>query len=380
MFKLACLTTAVGVSAVKVEVASHSHGFLHVAGGSSDDEEAKNLAKPLSFHQKLLVCNAYPSEDGEGMVLAKNGVSLKSHENLAYNSCKYVDGKIFNKDRVSFALQKSGVEGTFEVDELPASDSVLLLIAQKRDAGATALMSFQSFAFPAADPRSNDAQVAFINTIPDTDDSERIRMSDDAKNVMQKASREEDVLFNRVYVIDQGEYKVDIVGGQYYEHEKKKAEETKKADEKKAEETKKHAAEEKKHAAEETKAHQLAQKKDEHKAEKKVEKVEKKAEKKVGEKKVEKKADEKKTEKKVEEKKVEKKEAKSKKIAFLQEAASASTERFFTSKNIGVQLQAGQDYVILQTGTAENPTLIAFPGPPQSAGIVGFFKRMFSWI
>ncbi len=110
---------ATGACAVKVDLKSKFAGL-------NADAEEKNLAKPLTFHQKLLVCNAYPSD--EGMVISKNAVHLASNEALPYNSCKYVDGKVFNKDRVNFSFQKAGIEGTFEVDELPSSDSVLLLI------------------------------------------------------------------------------------------------------------------------------------------------------------------------------------------------------------------------------------------------------------
>jgi len=330
------LTTAAllasGACAVKVDLKSKFAGL-------NADAEEKNLAKPLTFHQKLLVCNAYPAD--EGMVISKNSVHLASEEALPYNSCKYVDGKVFNKDRVNFSMQKAGIEGSFEVDELPSSDSVLLLIAQKRDAGKTDLMSFQSFAFPAADPNSNDAQVAFINTVPDTDKSERIRMADaaHAKSLSYSktaASREEDVLFNRVYVIESGNYDVDIVGGQFYNAEKAKviaAEEAKDAPAKAADAPAKAAA----HKA------PVA-----HKAE---------AKKVVA--------------------------APAKKASLLQ-VAREKLANFHTSKKISIDLERGQDYVILQTGSAENPTLIAFPGRQQPTGIVGFFKaayhKMFSWI
>jgi len=326
------LTTAAllvtGASAVKVDLKSKFAGL-------NADVEEKNLAKPLTFHQKLLVCNAYPSD--EGMVISKNSVHLASNEALPYNSCKYVDGKVFNKDRVNFAMEKAGIEGTFEVDELPSSDSVLLLIAQKRDAGKTDLMSFQSFAFPAADPNSNDAQVAFINTIPDTDKSERIRMSDaaHAKSLSYSktsASREEDVLFNRVYVIESGNYDVDIVGGQFYNAEKAKV----------------IAAEQAKDAPKVVSAHKAPS--PAHKAEKVAHKDAKVAPKKVS----------------------------------LLQIAREKLANFHTSKKISIDLERGQDYVILQTGSAESPTLIAFPGIQQPTGIVGFFKaayhRMFSWI
>jgi hypothetical protein len=323
---------ATGACAVKVDLKSKFAGL-------NADAEEKNLAKPLTFHQKLLVCNAYPSD--EGMVISKNAVHLASNEALPYNSCKYVDGKVFNKDRVNFSFQKAGIEGTFEVDELPSSDSVLLLIAQKRDAGKTDLMSFQSFAFPAADPNSNDAQVAFINTIPDTDKSERIRMSDaaHAKSLSYSktaASREEDVLFNRVYVIESGSYDVDIVGGQFYNSEKAKVIAAEQASQAKA-------------VVAPTPVHKDAPK---HKDAKHA--VAAKAE-----------------------------AHKPKKTSLLQ-IAREKLANFHTSKKISIDLERGQDYVILQTGGSENPTLIAFPGRQQPTGIVGFFKsayhRMFSWI
>eukprot|EP00971_Amphidinium_carterae_P203965 4047637-Amphidinium_carterae.1 len=38
-------------------------------------------------------------------------------------------------------------QGTFEIGELPQTDSVLLLVLERRDA-RTSLVGFQSFAFP----------------------------------------------------------------------------------------------------------------------------------------------------------------------------------------------------------------------------------------
>ena len=80
-------------------------------------------------------------------------------------------------------------------------------------------------------------------------------------------------------------------------------------------------------------------------------------------------------------KKEEKKDAK--KVSLVQ-TSDAVLKNFHTSKKIEMQLERGQDYVILQTGTAENPVLIAFPGEAQPTGFVGFFKnmyhKMFNWI
>ena len=150
------------------------------------------------------------------------------------------------------------------------------------------------------------------------------------------ASREEDVLFNRVYVIESGSYDVDIVGGQFYNSEKAKVIAAEQASQAKAvvaptpvhKDVPKHK--DAKHA--------VAAKGEAHKP---------------------------------------------KKTSLLQ-IAREKLANFHTSKKISIDLERGQDYVILQTGGSENPTLIAFPGRQQPPGIVGFFKsayhRMFSWI
>ena len=98
-------------------------------------------------------------------------------------------------------------------------------------------------------------QVAFINAVPNADENERIRMSDSTKRFTKEAVREEDVKFDRVYVIESGKYDVDIVGGKFYNEEKK--------------ELAKKEAEAKKPKAVE---HKLIAKKDSKKVEKKAEK------------------------------------------------------------------------------------------------------------
>lgn len=186
----------VGKAQAKVEVSSRAKA------SSGTKEVEKPMTAPISFHQKLMVCNAYP---GGPAKIRRNGVELKSKEALPFSQCRYVDGKIYAEDRISFQFNE-GVEGTFEVDELPKSDSVLLLIVQKRDSSATDdLLAFQSFAFPSSAQGGNDAQVAFLNAVAD-DHETSLQIAEQGKKV--GSAREETVLFNRVYAIENGQYDV----------------------------------------------------------------------------------------------------------------------------------------------------------------------------
>lgn len=158
---------------------------------------------PISFHQSLLVCNTCAG--WEGVEILKNDAHTKSQQALNSNACRYVDGKIFKQDRISFKFTKEGASGTFVVDDLPDSDSVLLLVVQRR--AKTNLLSFQSFAFAPNASNQPGAQVAFLNSVAGDEDT-RVRMSD--KKSKTSATREEQVLFNRVYSIDAGAYEVAL--------------------------------------------------------------------------------------------------------------------------------------------------------------------------
>jgi len=144
----------------------------------------------------------------------KNNIPTKNKDPLAFNECRYVDGKIYSEDRINFLFDKESVKGTFEIDELPESDSVLLLIVQRKPEKDADLVSFQSFAFAPSDSlgdgTSTDAQVAFLNTVGG-DAETRLRMSDSPNGDRKKATREEQVLFNHVYAIEEGNYSMSLL-------------------------------------------------------------------------------------------------------------------------------------------------------------------------
>jgi len=186
IFVLAALVTA-------TEAVSKGKGLL----------AANGVIKPLKFDRKFLVCNAYPSD--KPTKISKNNVPLEGADSLNFQSCQYVSQEVLPKDKLDFEVQEAGIQGTFEVGDLPDNDAVLLLVVQKRD-GHSPLMSFQSFAFP-MNPKDTEAHLAVIDasSLPKTN----LRIRDHSNDVKKKA-REEELIFNRIYALDSGNYDVSV--------------------------------------------------------------------------------------------------------------------------------------------------------------------------
>lgn len=171
--------------------------------GSKGLLAVKGVVKPLKFDRRFLVCNAYPSE--YMTKISKNSVPLAGAASLSFQSCQYVSQELLPKDKLDFEVPEAGIQGTFEVGDLPDSNAVLLLVVQKRDAKSP-LMSFQSFAFP-MNGKGNEAHVAVIDasSLPKTN----LNIRDHPKNLKQKA-RVEELIFNRIYALDSGNYDVSV--------------------------------------------------------------------------------------------------------------------------------------------------------------------------
>lgn len=164
------------------------------------------VVKALHFDRRFLVCNAYPSDSPAK--LSKNGAPLEGASTLGFKQCQYVASNVLPKDKIDFELESAGIQGTFEVSDLPDTDAVLLLVVQKRDASSS-LMAFQSFAFP-INPNSEEAHIAVIDASTNTP-KEHLKISDAPKDPKGKASQEE-LMFNRIYALDSGVYQVSLGG------------------------------------------------------------------------------------------------------------------------------------------------------------------------
>jgi len=163
-----------------------------------------SLVKPLKFDQKLLVCNAYPSKSA--VSVSKNGQTLGGAAMLGFQQCKYTTTGVLAKDKIDFMLADAGIEGTFEVGDLPQTDAVLLLVLQKHD-DHSPLMAFQSFAFP---PNSG-ADEAHVAVIDATVGSGKAHLQIADRPIQGDAKRVEELSFNRVYALDQGRYDLAVL-------------------------------------------------------------------------------------------------------------------------------------------------------------------------
>merc|ERR1719324_1522646 len=126
---------------------------------------------------------------------------------LGFRQCRYAPMNLLAKDKLDFKLNDAGIEGTFEVGDLPQTDSVLLLVVQKRDARSP-LMAFQSFAFPQNSGR-NDAHVAVIDATPGSSKA-HLKIADRPLQQGAKALVEE-LSFNRIYALEKGKYDVSVL-------------------------------------------------------------------------------------------------------------------------------------------------------------------------
>jgi len=175
-----------------------------------------DLITPLKIDQKLLVCNAYPSKSS--VEVQRNGHDLLGgvKDGLGFKECRYVESRVQKFDRLEFAFRDVEVAGTFEVGDLPASNALLLLVLEKRNASHN--MGFQSFAFPSTSD-ANTAQLAVINAVHGSsthlqmEDHDEEDVNPDRKVKKQVApKRSEQLNFDRVYSVEQGDYDACITG------------------------------------------------------------------------------------------------------------------------------------------------------------------------
>lgn len=213
MMKPACLAVVFLLAGAEAIVA-RKHGSLRKPEPESSPE-SKSVVKPLTFDQRLLVCNAYPhktpvkvSKNSGQKVLAKEG-------GLGFKECEYSAATVKAHDKLDFELADLGVEGTFEVGDLPESDAVLLLVLERRDEKSS-VVSFQSFAFPSSKEGESDAaQVAVIDTFKGASKFPHLKMQDhsDAKDAKKEGAskRVEELNFNRVYAVEEGSYDASVM-------------------------------------------------------------------------------------------------------------------------------------------------------------------------
>jgi hypothetical protein len=115
-----------------------------------------------------------------------------------------------SKDKLDFVFANSGIQGSFEIGNLPDTEALLLLVIEKRDP-VSPLVAFQSYAFP-AHTKGTNAQLAVIDTFKGNSSFPHLRMEDhvNIKEPKTISKRIEQLKFNRIYAIEEGSYDASI--------------------------------------------------------------------------------------------------------------------------------------------------------------------------
>lgn len=158
-----------------------------------------SVVKPMSVHQTLLVCNAYPNESPlEAIVADQKG---PSNDIIPFGDCQNVGARVKTGDRLDLSLHGASIKGTFEVGALPQADAQLLVVPYKRK--GSPLIHFQSFAFPIHADGKN-AQLALFDTFAGNTTDMQLRIKSHA--APQKIPETMD--FDRVFSVASGVYEV----------------------------------------------------------------------------------------------------------------------------------------------------------------------------
>jgi len=205
---LACPAAAVVWAGKAAGGSGHGRAFRPAEGGLAAED---GVIKPFRFDQRLLICNAYPSESP--MVVKKNDKEVLADEGhaIAFRECRFVTGQLSPHDKLEMSLRDMEIHGAFEVeDELPAGDAILLLVLEKRE--GSSIVSFQSLAFPTTTNNKGDVQLAVIDPFQETASARRLHMEDhiSGKEEQTISKRVEELSFNRVYSIEAGVYDASV--------------------------------------------------------------------------------------------------------------------------------------------------------------------------
>lgn len=154
------------------------------------------ISNKLEFETKLRICNAYP--------YAKDSQVQVFDLDIPYKQCQEMHKHVREGDQIDFfTMGKKILVGSFEIQEVPQQDSLMLLVIQPHDSTSTGV-AFQSHAFA----NTADAQVALLDGSVGEKRDSLVEIRDDLPVTSRYKSRTEKLRFNSVVAIHPGFYKV----------------------------------------------------------------------------------------------------------------------------------------------------------------------------
>jgi len=165
---------------------------------------ASSLIRGLEFKHRLRVCNAYPYSGALDLYRGKEMLTGPNTpgDTMPYKACEDFKAQLKAGDKLEFKVGDA-MAGTFSISDLPNNDAVLLLVIYRHDTLSTAV-SFESHVFA----NLLNAQVAVIDTYKGSGKSV-MKIKDSDKS---KSARTEDLRYDSVVALNQGEYQVTLVG------------------------------------------------------------------------------------------------------------------------------------------------------------------------
>lgn len=159
--------------------------------------DQKTIATELKFDTKIRICNAYP--------FVKDAVQVFDQE-LPYKTCAEVEKSLKEGDQIDFfTMQRQILLGSFEVQEMPQQNSMLLLVIQPHDSTSSGV-AFQSHAFAS----SHDPQLALLDGYVSDGAKSAVDFVDIRDQGSSQDSRKEELRFNSVVAVHPGAYEVGL--------------------------------------------------------------------------------------------------------------------------------------------------------------------------
>lgn len=156
----------------------------------------KYIATELKFETQLRICNAYP--------YAKEAVQVFD-SSVAYGKCVEVSKEVKAGEQIDFfTMKKQILIGSFEVQEVPQQNTLLLLVIQPHDSQSTGI-AFQSHAYANVE----DPQIALLDAYVGADvNTSLVDIRDESTGDSKYDAREEKLRFNSVVAVHPGSYEI----------------------------------------------------------------------------------------------------------------------------------------------------------------------------
>lgn len=171
--------------------------------------QSKTLLKEEALGQlhTLRICNAYTSNSPLEVSIEKE--VLTAEVPIPYKSCREIHSRLKPGKDVEFTFV-NGSKGVFELTDLPAKSSMLLLVVYRDIQESSEDVAFHSHIF--ASVPSNASQILSLDSYNGHQKSQMLIAHQQASDNLGKTEQEK-LQYSEVVVVDGGNYKLELLDG-----------------------------------------------------------------------------------------------------------------------------------------------------------------------